>query len=221
MYANFEIELRTATNFMIEKHGLQNRKRDINGVFMPYFTHPFDVMQLVWKWGAGKPKNMLASLGHDIEEDCKLTEAEIIAGFTPQVPEARLYKHETYFPSHHILEAAKIITELSFLPPAGIDKETEKTLKDEYLRTFDKKSIDAFVIKLADRFCNSMDYKLSDPRYAFKYFKKAQFLFDTLSLRCDEIEAAFGQRTYDNICSTYQSCLIQLSEDTKFGIAVP
>jgi (p)ppGpp synthase/HD superfamily hydrolase len=238
MNAEFGSVFRNAVRFMISSHGNQDRKREINGVAMPYFTHPLDVMQLVWKWGAGSPRNILASIGHDLIEDCNLTEEEVVAGFTMSGLDGGLRPY--------IAEAGKIITELSFLPPK-IDKilekwvkenhpqtfdqkrqeeekrlkDEEKRLKDEYLRTFDKKSIDAFIIKLADRFCNSMDYKLNDPRYAFKYFKKAQFLFDTLSKRCEEIEAAFGERTYDNICSTYQAVLVQLSEDKSYGIAMP
>jgi (p)ppGpp synthase/HD superfamily hydrolase len=218
MLSDFDLVLRQACRFMAEKHTV-NRKREINGIAMPYFFHPEGVAQLVWKWGAGTPRNLLASIGHDGTEDCGLTEAQIICGFIKgidPIPSMPLVDRFSY-----VYEAAKIITELSFLPPNGISKDEEKRLKDEYIRTFDKKSIDAFVIKLADRLCNCMDYKMSDPRYALKYFRKAQFLFDTLSHRCEEIEAAFGERVYDNICSTYQACLIQLVDDQEYGIAMP
>lgn len=52
------------------------------------------------------------------------------------------------------------------------------------------------MIKIADRICNTNDFLLTNPDYAPKYWKQADFLFEQVDVRKDEIVEKFGHSTY-------------------------
>jgi len=81
---------------------------------------------------------------------------------------------------------------LTFIPTTKDKKEQAKE-KDAYLKSFKYKPIEALVIKLADRICNVLDYKLTDPGYAVIYFNKAKCLFEFYQERRNEVVAQFGE----------------------------
>lgn len=102
---------------------------------------------------------------HDVLEDTKVTYEELVVNIG-QAP-------------------ADIVQELSFFG--------DKSEKDMYLASFTTKSIEALIIKIADRIANSLDFALSDPRYAVKYWNKANHLIQAYEMRVIEIKDKFGQ----------------------------
>lgn len=64
------------------------------------------------------------------------------------------------------------------------------------MASFATKSIDAVIIKIADRLCNVMDFQLTNPDYALKYMNKAKVLFETFEDRRVEIEKKYSRGTY-------------------------
>lgn len=164
-------------NFIMKQHwqcskSIENRyrKNELGGTKLPYFYHPIEVSNLVWKWGAGTPIAMNAALGHDLLEDTNTSE---------EVIELELGVH-----------ALAVIKELTY----------DETLqsKEEYLANFMTTSVTALVIKLADRICNTRDFMLSGD-YAPKYWKKASSLIVTYGDRAEEIADFFGVNVADNI----------------------
>lgn len=93
-------------------------------------------------------------------------------------------------------EVISIVRELTFDP--------SKQSKPEYMASFDKKSVNALVIKLADRFLNILDFAFADIIYARKYMQKANALFVVFRSRMTEIENAFGKTTVDSILDTME-----------------
>lgn len=169
---------------VVKLHSGQFRKTKINGVAIPYSWHVIEVPKLIYRWGIGTEVNLLGGLGHDLEEDCKLTEAEIIEILQHCGANAKM-----------ATAAAKIITDLSFLPPEGITDKEQRKLKQDYLQSFIEKPINTVIIKGADRLCNSWDFAMTDPAYAVKYFDKAGVIFDTIFSRKRE----FDHSVYRNI----------------------
>ncbi len=168
-------------------HAMQWRKEPIvNGglpMTLPYITHPLEVAKLVWTWGAGNPVVQAAAVCHDLLEDttCPAGEIKLIH---PQV--------------------LKIVEELTFIPPIGgplnyegrvvgrIAGEDPRRLKREYLESFATKSVEALVIKAADRICNVQDFLLTNKDYAGRYLAKAKPLSDALVNRIADIDGRFG-----------------------------
>jgi hypothetical protein len=93
------------------------------------------------------------------------------------------------------MPAAQIVQELTFIPdplsdiPAHIQKQ-------EYIRSFAKKSVGALVCKVADRVCNTADWLSTKPDYAPKYWKKATPLFEALMTRHLEVIDTFGDHVF-------------------------
>lgn len=90
-------------------------------------------------------------------------------------------------------EVADLVAELTLEVPDDTPKEIELQLKAEYMETFDKKSLNALVGKLSDRYCNVKDFYISDPGYAPKYLKKATSLLKAKDSRRLEIVKEFGE----------------------------
>lgn len=185
------LDLQNSVNFIIKQHTEkckspenQYRKNELGGTKLPYFYHPIEVSTLVWKWGAGTPIAMNASLGHDLYEDTLALEEDVIRVLG--------------------VDANAVIKELTY----------DATLqsKEEYLTNFMTTSITALVIKLADRICNVRDFMLGDGDYALKYWKKASSLIVTYGDRAEEIADFFGVNAAYNIDKAIDNLDKQLSK---------
>jgi len=175
--------LKDAIDLAVKWHKPENRKGRINGTTLPYIVHPFFVMRMVWSWGAGTDVTMSASMCHDLLENTKLTYYEL-DGVIGE-------------------EAANIVRELTF--------EGDKDDKKEYMRSFYSSSIDALIIKVADRLDNVKDFMLTSPDYAQEYFDKADELFDALMSRRSEIQAEYRRESFKKMIDSYTSIKISLS----------
>lgn len=182
-----------ANDFAYGYHKNNLRKYEIKGIYLPEFSHLMQVQSAIWKWGAGTVTNMKAAINHDIRENtaCDPSQLERVIGY----------------------EAALIVGELTFLPYGSTVDPTAKS-KQDYLAAFSTKSVNALVIKLADRICNVLDFYQFDPAYAVTYFHKADVLFETFYNRYREVQDAFGADTYDNITRSIRNLETMLHKGT-------
>lgn len=164
-------DLNLAIDLAVKWHRGVFRKRSINGMKIPYIVHPINVMNMIWEIGLGQPTILMAAILHDVLEDSKCTEQEMedVVGKT----------------------VTGIVKELTFKPDFYGDK---KKLKNDYLESFAKSSIEALVVKLVDRISNSYDWMVTDPEYAKTYFHKAKPLFKAWNDRRAELDREFGEK---------------------------
>jgi (p)ppGpp synthase/HD superfamily hydrolase len=171
-------DLQNAVEVCVKYHKGQFRKHPVQGVCLPYAFHPLEVTKMVWSWGIANPVTLCASTNHDIGEDTDCP----IETLRKEIGD----------------EATDIVLELTFLP-GDVSKEERGKLKHVYMLSIVNASIDAFVIKYADRFVNSFDYNLHDQIYAAKYFHKADVIFIPFDKRKVEIINRFGASVPQNI----------------------
>lgn len=168
------MSLEKVTKWTIDRHSRQTRKSEINGNILPYFFHPIQVANLIFKFGAGTDDNMMAALCHDILEDTETTEQELLDVTNQNV--------------------VNIVKELTWIPL--IDPPQSCGTKEQYMLSFENASIEALIIKIADRLCNVADFKLISPEYAEKYFLKANPLFEFFEKRQTEVCKTYNLHTY-------------------------
>ena len=161
--------------FAVEHHAGQIRKEPINGFYMPFISHPIQVMKMVWQWGAGTPVALASAVCHDLLEDTDVTYSML---------KRKLGR-----------DVADIVQELTH--------DERAMSKSDYLQKFAGSSRTALIIKLADRFCNVADWHLTDQRYALKYFRKATPLFKIMMARMDEIKRDSAPSVAGNIAIEY------------------
>lgn len=168
--------LQKAIELAVKFHANQFRKEhNAAGCRIPFIVHPMQVMKLVFDWGAGTPANLAAAICHDMLEDTDVTDDQLIS----------VIGNDAY----------QIVNELTF-HEQGADPRDKQEQKNAYLQTFATKSVNALVIKLADRACNVQDFiNGGDGKYASKYARKAQPLYDAVMDRIDEIESVYGLKT--------------------------
>lgn len=164
-----------AIAFAVEHHAGMIRKEPINGFYMPFISHPIQVMKMVWQWGAGTPIALTAAVCHDIVEDTAVTHSMV---------KRKLGK-----------DVSNIVRELTHDP--------NTMSKNDYLQSFAGASRTALTIKLADRFCNVADWYLTDQKYALKYFRKATPLFKIMMARMDEIKRDSAPGVAGNLAIEY------------------
>lgn len=176
--------------FAAKVHAGQTRKE--TGI--PYIVHPLNVLWKIADWGIRDKNLWKAAICHDILEDCDVTE-DVLRKLIGA-------------------EAFSIVEELTFKPIAD-SKFDAKTQKQQYLDLFGgqdgfySKSIDATVLKFADRICNTIDFASSSPDYARKYWKKAEALLGVVTARKEEIVQKFGPDTFPNMRYS-QTCINQM-----------
>lgn len=141
-----------AINFAVEAHLLQKRKH--SGI--PYVTHCIEVMKRISNYGVSDDNILAAAILHDVIEDCE-------EKFIEQLP--------TQF-GKEVYEIVKECTR-----DTGDD--ATKLQKYEFLESFENKSVQSIVIKIADRFCNVADYQTTDGAYAAKYALQAYPLYQS------------------------------------------
>jgi (p)ppGpp synthase/HD superfamily hydrolase len=151
---------------------------------LPYATHCYMVAHRLANWGITEdhPYVMECALTHDVIEDAF---EEFAAG------------SEIYHGLGVRYYDIDIELTFKFDPSKGTHKNAQK---NEYLASFDKKSVEALVIKASDRLCNSEDFEPTeaDPDVSrqTKYLGSAAPLFIAVGRRRSEIEAAFGVNFY-------------------------
>ena len=173
-------KLHAAAQLCVIHHDGQNRKHAVNGVALPYAAHPFEVMKKLWTWNVYDEDMLAAALLHDTLED-----SDILPGTISDLGEKVL----------------QYVQEMTFVKPKGASKDEIQVAKADYMATFAEKSIESLVIKLADRFCNVMDY-WGNMRTAMEYFMKADVLYETFQTRYDEVVERFGETTAHIIRAT-------------------
>jgi (p)ppGpp synthase/HD superfamily hydrolase len=169
-----------AIELAVKLHAGQFRKEhNTAGYRIPFIVHPMQVMKLVFDWGCGTPTNLVAAICHDVLED---------TGITPEALKTAIGD-----------EAYRIVDELTF-HEQGVDPRDKQAQKAAYLKTFTHKSVNALVIKAADRYCNVHDFINSgDLSYAAKYSTKAKSLYDAVFARHTELAEAYGVPAVDKI----------------------
>lgn len=183
---SFEIE--KVIEFAAEKHSGQYRKNS----GLPYIVHPIGVLQLIGtNWHISDKELWKAAICHDILEDTDTTFAELVDVIGQK--------------------SALIVQELTFQidPSSNLPNHVQKA---DYMKTFMGKSIEALVIKCADRCCNVYDFMAADTSdYARKYWKKADDLMDAMFARGNEINEKFGMDAFPNMKYTRTLLNTQLS----------
>lgn len=172
--------------YVLEKHGNDLRKSNINNFNLPYYYHLFQVANLVYKLGFGSEENLSISNGHDLFEDTNATEEEV-----------------ENLTSSSVLNSIKLLTK---------DESEDKKL---YLKSFSNKPIDVLIIKICDRLCNVADFTCSDTKYAKIYFEKANILFTYFTSRKDEVIDKYGVLAFDELNNLISSFKEKLNLNQK------
>lgn len=173
-----EPDLQRAVQFATKAHGKQFRKDSASqGVQLPYIVHPLEVMRVVYSFGITKPEweyILVAAVLHDIIEDTEYNHGTLTDMFGERV--------------------TKIVQELSFRDKLADEPSHEyQKAKSEHLGEFASKSLEALLIKVADRICNVRDFAESDFNYAKKYYNRADGLWSAFALRAEDIKQHFGE----------------------------
>lgn len=136
----------------------------------PYISHCYDVVNQLVEWNINEPEILAIALLHDtIEETENLHDIDDLWEEMESLDDGKI---------------SDVVNELTF----GAYNQTKK----EYLASFNDKSIEALVIKIADRLCNVRDFLRTDKQYAVKYFNKADSLFKAMIARKKEIMERFN-----------------------------
>lgn len=167
---NLDTEFGMLTSHLANLHVLQSRKGARKGILLrvPYVIHPLQVLQRIQRWGIDHPTEENKSfwkglLYHDVLEDTTATYEHILGVIGKR--------------------AADLVMDLT--RPMNMDK-------SDYMASFAIKDIEVVVGKIADRLCNVDDFVTDNPTYAFKYYHKADLVFETYRNRRDEVIARFG-----------------------------
>lgn len=179
-------DIQQAIEFAVKAHGSVVR----NGSGLPFIVHPLEVLKLLGEWGIKDSIIWKAAICHDVLEDC---------------PEIDILELRSVIGT----SALFIVQELTFRP-SDSSQLSKKAQKQAYLDSFDKRSLGALVIKVADRCCNTLDFLSTDPRYASIYWDMAKELRKARSARSQEIVDAFGIRTDAAMAGTVSSVAYRL-----------
>ena len=133
-------------------------------------------MKMVWKWGVCDEEVLSAAILHDVVEDTEIPISKIEKEFGARV--------------------AKIVGELTLYRVKN--KEDYAKAKEEYIKSFENKSAEALVCKMADRICNTRDKLLSD-KNALEYYEKAKPVVKTFWNKFCDISNKWGFITAQNI----------------------
>jgi len=190
-------KLKVGIDLAVMHHKGQVRKTSLGGTFIPYIVHPIAVMEMVWKWGVGRTDILLAAVCHDLLEDTGCTVDELFSFIGSQ--------------------ACGFVQDLTFMPPKSASPEKKKKLKADFMSTFKNKPIEVLIVKMADRFRNTLDFKLTDPNYARIYFEKAAPLFKAFETRRSEIVDMFGKDVEEKVVRTYEQMKkVVMSDEAEF-----
>lgn len=175
--------IQKAAEFMLKAHEGEVRKGGA-----PYFVHPSAVLAQVVDWGILDTTIGAACLLHDVREsNPSITHKKLVGAFGEKV--------------------ADVVDELTFIPPENLDQNQKARLKMDYMASFRSKSLEALVVKLADRCCNVCDFFATDPNYAPKYFHKARDLYETMVQRQGEFLERWGEGVFPRLRHSHSTLL--------------
>jgi guanosine-3',5'-bis(diphosphate) 3'-pyrophosphohydrolase len=183
-------QLDFAIQIAAEYHRGKTRNATIGGTQLPYVTHPLEVLKKIWFWGVGEEVMFIAAVLHDTVEDTDLTGTLIQEHFGEQV--------------------RSVVEELTFIPDRNWTRDQKVEKKNEYIESFRNKSVEALVIKLADRILNVSDFLMTDPYYAKRYYHKADALYEVFEIRKKEILVRFGNDVVDGITHDLELLKVQI-----------
>lgn len=149
--------LQRATQLATRLHEGQTRKDGKT----PYITHPIRVMRTLERLGVTDEELLAAAVLHDVVEDC--------AGGTEQ-GQADLLQQLTLDFGPRI---AGLVGELTKAPKGT------QTRRD-YDTSWSHKSVDACLIKLADRFDNLNDWAGMDPAFKAPYLRETRRMLEAM-----------------------------------------
>ena len=124
-----------ALDFAAAKHRDQRRK---DAAKSPYINHPLAVVTMLWDHGVDETVPLLAAILHDTIEDTVTTREELAAKFGSDV--------------------AAVVVEVT--DDKSLPKERRKELQVEHAPQL---SVNAKLVKLADKICNLRDLVDSPP----------------------------------------------------------
>lgn len=139
---------------------------------VPYIAHPIGVMNTLTLCGVRDKTVLAAALCHDILEDCPYVKVENLI-------------------QHLGPDAYRWVRELTFSPSSGS--------KEDYLKSFSEASIEALVVKVADRVCNTEDFLSFDKEKGISYWEKASDLLDFFKRRKTEVVDTFSKEVFKNL----------------------
>jgi (p)ppGpp synthase/HD superfamily hydrolase len=180
-------DLSQAFRFMVDAHDHQFRKN----AAVPYACHPVDVLLRLRRWGVVDLVMWKAALCHDVLEersDISRLNLAVYIGST----------------------ATDLVWDLTFLSDTKNPLPTSAQ-KLAYLKSFERKSTQAIVIKMADRMSNTEEFLQDDFDFGKKYWHKADVFFANFFLREQEIVQAFGS----HVLSTIKDDFDRINEGCK------
>lgn len=178
--------------YAIEHHGRQTRKK-VGDCRLPYIIHPLDLMRQLQGWGITDQKYKVlweAAMFHDLLEDTDLTSNQLERDWGSSI--------------------AELVNELTFV---GDDHDAEA--KAAYIDTFVDKSIQALILKIADRLCNTAD-SMSLPdgmEKAKKVFKKGAPLWAAYTKRFAEANEYLGTTSAVEIAKGISTYSLAFSDE--------
>src|SRR5688572_9740093 len=93
----WETTATAALAYITTKHQHQYRKRNRNGIRLPYITHCIDVCKTLWHCNAITPETGIAALLHDVLEDTDATYDDLVVNFGTQI--ADIVQQLTHVPA--------------------------------------------------------------------------------------------------------------------------
>lgn len=143
------------------------------GTGLPYAVHPIDVAKLLGDIGASEPELLIAALLHDVVEDTPLELPELESRWGAAV--------------------ARWVGELT---------KRDELPRDRYLASFASCSVEALLIKLADRHANVFDYLRGGfAERAAVYAREAEPIYDAAESRGPAIAERFGATVASNVAA--------------------
>jgi len=131
---------------------------------LPYIVHPEAVVARLRQWGYDETADaatLAVAWGHDLLEDTKCSETEILAAGGAEV-----------------LAGIKALTFKLPKYPRLTDEEFDAR-KDEYLHQVARTAApEILIVKMADRFCNTMDFVRAGNSWAAEYSRLGECLFE-------------------------------------------
>lgn len=163
MMSNLHLAIEVAAHY----HNNQFRKEMVNGAQLPYICHPLEVLKKIYNWGLVDEDARIAAALHDCVEDCG-------------ADDDRDHLEDIFGK-----RAISIVYELTLIHDKSLSPSDWRLAKEEYIESFKIKSLEALIIKIADRLCNIQDFIDTNLGYARKYYSKSKRLFEIWKERFD------------------------------------
>jgi (p)ppGpp synthase/HD superfamily hydrolase len=183
--------LQKSMEMAVECHESQFRKGSKSQPYkiIPYVFHVFEVTKMTSELGVTDEDILSSSMLHDYIEDC--------------------YNEYTFESKHLMLKRltneriADIVLECSRDGGDHVNRQH----KLDFLMSFESKSVESIIVKIADRYCNVKDYLSTNKKkkYASQYAMQAWPIYNQFQLRKEEFE---------DYCSIplVENCIKELSE---------